>query len=79
MESNPQEEIKKAYVDSVTPELAQLRGRFGNFSFTKNKIQTHAPIINECMSEETKKLFELFAFLSSKIETCESADIFKKT
>ena len=66
MQSNPTEEIKKAYVEAVKPALTQLRGRFGNFEFSKKKTHIHTPISNEHIVEEMMNLSTKFKFLPGK-------------
>jgi len=52
--SNPPEEIKQSYVESVGPTLTQLRGLFDDCTFAKKKVKIYSPINNECMHREMK-------------------------
>ena len=47
MNSDPPEEIKQAYMESLDPALTQLRDRFNECTFAKKKVKTFSPIANE--------------------------------
>lgn len=79
MQSDVNQVIKDACIESIEPALTQSRGRFGNCAYSKKKMQTRAPISNEHIVEEMNKLSKLFSFLPDNLEKCKSNDIFKKT